>query len=156
MDVAGAVVAEHVAVGIPRLPRGWLPVGFRLLGRCLPFDHRLVVGRLLGRIVGLHFLPPLDERLEAGIGGKLVTSHPRLGGAAAPGVVDQPHRHAEGLVELAAEEVAHGREVADRLGGAGLPRAVEVPLRILRADLRHRDQADLRELGRGPFEIGIG
>ena len=156
VDVAGAVVAKHVAIGIARLPRGLLPLCLGLLGRRLPFDHRLVIGRLLGRILGLGLLPPLEERLEAGIGGKRAPLHPRLGSAPAPGVVDQPHRHTEGLVELAAEEVADRREVADRLGGAGLPRAVEAPLRILRADLRHRDQADLRELRRGPFEIGIG
>ena len=61
----------------------------------------------------------------------------------------------EGLVQLPAEEVADGRELADGLRGADLPLAVEVVLGRLGADVGHGDQADLREVGGQPLQVGV-
>ena len=58
-------------------------------------------------------------------------------------------------MELPAEEVADGRELPDGLGRADLPLALEVVLRLLRADLRHGDQADLGILRRQGFQVAV-
>ena len=99
--------------------------------------------------------PALEQRLVLRVGGEQVAADPGLAGRAAPGVVDQADRHVERLVELAAEEVADGRELPDGLGRADLPLALEVVLRLLRADLGHGDQADLGILRRRDLEVGV-
>ena len=155
MDVAGTGVALHLGLRVVRLLRLGLALGLRLVGFELPLGHLLVVVGLGGGKVGLHLDPAFHERLQLLVGGELVALHPGLGGAAAPGVIDQADRHAERLVELPAEEIADGRKIAHRVGRAGGPLAVEVPLWLLRAHLRHRDQADVGKLCGRLLEVGV-
>ena len=155
VDVAGTGVTRHVAFRIFGLSRLGLALGLRLVGLEFPLGHLLVVVGLGRGEVGLHLDPAFHERLQLLVGGELVTLHPGFGGAAAPGVVDQAHRHAKRLVELPAEEIADGGKITHRLGRARRPRAVEVPLRLLRAPVRHGDQPDVGKLRGGLLEVGV-
>ena len=89
------------------------------------------------------------------VGGEQVAADPGLAGRAAPGIVDQADRHVERLVELPAEEVADGGESLDGLGRADFPLALKIVLRLLRADLRDRDQADLGIVRRRALEVAV-
>ena len=156
MNVAGAGVALHARIRVLRLAARLGPaLGLGLRRGRRPLGHLLLELGLRGFEVCLLLLPLFVEHLEDGMRGELVALHPRLGGAAAPSIVDEADRHAERLVQLPPEEIADGRELADRFRRAGLPRALEVPLRFLNTNLRHRDEADVRKLRGGFLEVGI-
>ena len=155
VDVARACIAAQEARGILRPGRRLLPFRLRLLGGGLPLGQLRDVGRLGLGGVPLDLLPALDQGLVLLVGGQQVAADPGLAGRPAPGVVDEPDRHVERLVEELPEVVAHRGERPGRLGGAGLPFALEVGLRLLRADLRDGDEPDGRVSGRGNLQVRV-
>ena len=158
VDVAGAVVAGKL---LQRALRGaFAELGLfrlRFVSALFPGGEAGFVA-LLGGIAGEILLtrrPAVHEGFEASILLQHIAAHPGLRGAAAPRVVDQTHRHIERLMQRAAEEKAHTAEFAHIGWRALRPRAFEVILRLLRADLRHGDEADVWELRRGDLQIGV-
>ena len=115
--------------------------------------HLLFKGLLREGRLGL--LPLHDDRGKARVFFQHVALHPRLAGAAAPGVVDQAHRHAEDFMQHSAEMITHRRELACVRRTALLPLAFEIVLNLLCADLWHRDEANQRMLRLRDVQIRI-
>src|SRR5262249_39518998 len=111
---------------------------------------------LLGLVgVSLDLLPAVHERLVFRIRFEQISAYPRLAGRPAPGVVDQTDGDTQRLVELPAEKVADGGELADRRWRADLPLSVEVALWLLRTHLRNGDKPDLGIVRRLRFKVRV-
>ena len=70
--------------------------------------------------------------------------------------MNQSDRHVEGLLQIAAEEIADRGEAADRRRTALHPLAGHIRLRRRLRVLRHGKQADHRVLRLGDVLLGIG
>src|SRR5262249_20972141 len=74
---------------------------------------------------------------------------PRLDRRTAPRAVDQPDRHAQLLLNARTEVVQRGREPADRVRLARLPRRLDVLRWLVGLDLWDVEQPNLRGIGSG-------
>ena len=135
-------------------------LAFRLrLGRCLfPAGQLLFVLPFRFPCVKVLNLAiqVLDRWFQLGKGLLGLGAHPGLDRRAAPRGIDQPDRHVELLVQLTAEEVACGREVAHGLRAAKSPVASAIVLRLRGRLAIDGEQADFRVVGRGNLGILVG
>ncbi|CAB4583394.1 unannotated protein [freshwater metagenome] len=158
VDVTGAAVSGKLLLGALRGTLAELDLfRFSFFSTLFPCCQGCLVALLSG-IAGEIFFsrhPTIHEGLETSILLQHIAAHPGLRGAAAPSVIDQAHRHVERLMQCAAEEETDGAKAAHIGGRALSPCAFEVVLRLLRADLRHRNKADVRELRRGDLQVGV-
>ena len=156
LDGVGNERRDHAVVKFRRTPgEAGLALGecLPVLLRGLPFrlpGHNRGVIPLLARVVSIQ-----DVALETGIGFQHFLPHPDFSRRTTPRRVNHPHRHAEGLLQIAPEEIGDRREIRDRVRSANCPGAGHIIHRLFRLELGHRMKSQHRVGGLGNLQFGL-
>ena len=87
----------------------------------LPSDDRGKIGGGIG-----HLAPLLEDGHQGRVRAQSIEADPGLNRCASPGIVDQADGHFLLLLDLASEEIRHGREVRGGVGRAERPDLVGI------------------------------